>query len=140
MQPDSCRDRWGHRWTGWPGARCYYCGAEDQMEVCLAADEPGCNGGMELCSCVVNGRMGQAPCSGGDDSGCCGTGCWCVDCPVHTPAMCPVPVLNKERIDKEINAVRPELRHWSWTSRRSHTRKLPLDVASAQVSNQQVHH
>ena len=26
-----------HEWSGWPGAYCLVCGAEDQNEVCLAA-------------------------------------------------------------------------------------------------------
>ena len=26
-----------HRWTGWPGAICYYCGWEDEVEHCLAS-------------------------------------------------------------------------------------------------------
>lgn len=25
-----------HNWSGWPGAWCLDCGAEDQREVCLA--------------------------------------------------------------------------------------------------------
>lgn len=25
-----------HRWSGWPGAYCMYCGAEDPMELALA--------------------------------------------------------------------------------------------------------
>lgn len=25
-----------HRWSGWPGAWCFDCGQEDQMELCLA--------------------------------------------------------------------------------------------------------
>ena len=25
-----------HRWSGWPGAICHYCGQEDPMELCLA--------------------------------------------------------------------------------------------------------
>ncbi len=25
-----------HRWSGWPGAWCLDCGAEDAREVCLA--------------------------------------------------------------------------------------------------------
>ena len=30
------RDGSGHRWSGWPGAFCMYCGAEDAREICLA--------------------------------------------------------------------------------------------------------
>lgn len=26
----------GHRWSGWPGAFCLYCGREDQREIALA--------------------------------------------------------------------------------------------------------
>lgn len=25
-----------HNWSGWPGAWCLDCGAEDQREICLA--------------------------------------------------------------------------------------------------------
>ena len=25
-----------HRWSGWPGAFCLDCGAEDQIEYCIA--------------------------------------------------------------------------------------------------------
>ena len=28
-----------HRWSGWPGAYCLDCGAEDQAEVCLATHD-----------------------------------------------------------------------------------------------------
>lgn len=27
-----------HRWSGWPGAWCLDCGAEDQNEVCISGD------------------------------------------------------------------------------------------------------
>ncbi len=27
-----------HRWSGWPGAFCLKCGAEDQVEIALADD------------------------------------------------------------------------------------------------------
>ena len=30
------RDESGHRWSGWPGAWCLYCGVEDPREVALA--------------------------------------------------------------------------------------------------------
>jgi len=30
-----------HRWSGWPGAWCLDCGAEDQTEICLATEHPG---------------------------------------------------------------------------------------------------
>lgn len=30
------RDDSGHRWSGWPGAYCMYCGSEDVREICLA--------------------------------------------------------------------------------------------------------
>ena len=36
-----------HRWSGWPGAYCQDCGAEDQREICLA----DCGGTSVLCSC-----------------------------------------------------------------------------------------
>ncbi len=29
------RDPRGHRWSGWPGAYCWYCGQEDQMEIAI---------------------------------------------------------------------------------------------------------
>lgn len=42
-----------HRWSGWPGAWCLDCGAEDNREICLAiypgheipCNEPGCQNG-----------------------------------------------------------------------------------------------
>lgn len=30
------RDINGHRWSGWPGAFCLYCGTEDGDEIALA--------------------------------------------------------------------------------------------------------
>jgi len=30
------RGRQGHRWSGWPGAYCWYCHIEDQDEIALA--------------------------------------------------------------------------------------------------------
>lgn len=30
------RDSQGHRWSGWPGAYCWYCHIEDQDEIALA--------------------------------------------------------------------------------------------------------
>lgn len=30
------RDDSGHRWSGWPGAFCMYCGSEDVREICLS--------------------------------------------------------------------------------------------------------
>ncbi len=35
-----------HRWSGWPGARCLDCGAEDAREACIAAHDAGL-----LCAC-----------------------------------------------------------------------------------------
>ena len=29
----------GHRWSGWPGAWCLDCGAEDANEICLATHD-----------------------------------------------------------------------------------------------------
>jgi hypothetical protein len=29
------RDSSGHRWSGWPGAYCLYCGSEDPREIAL---------------------------------------------------------------------------------------------------------
>ena len=34
------RDSSGHRWSGWPGAWCFYCGCEDPREVALAVAGP----------------------------------------------------------------------------------------------------
>jgi hypothetical protein len=28
-----------HRWSGWPGAWCLDCGAEDQNEICMAVHD-----------------------------------------------------------------------------------------------------
>ena len=28
-----------HRWSGWPGAYCLYCGCEDPAEYCIANHE-----------------------------------------------------------------------------------------------------
>jgi len=30
------REASGHRWSGWPGAYCLYCGGEDANEIALA--------------------------------------------------------------------------------------------------------
>mgnify|MGYP001563879806 CR=1 FL=1 len=29
-----------HRWSGWPGAVCLVCGAEDALEQCVADGHP----------------------------------------------------------------------------------------------------
>lgn len=45
-----------HKWSGWPGAVCLICGAEDQIEYCVAIDCPNafvaceCSEGCGLCS------------------------------------------------------------------------------------------
>lgn len=47
-----------HRWSGWPGAWCLDCGAEDLHEVCVGCD-PDCvcyPGSEEPC------RVEQPPC------------------------------------------------------------------------------
>ena len=31
-----------HRWSGWPGAWCLDCGAEDPREWCIVTHEDGC--------------------------------------------------------------------------------------------------
>jgi hypothetical protein len=33
---NSWRDPRGHRWSGWPGAYCWYCYHEDPMEIAIA--------------------------------------------------------------------------------------------------------
>lgn len=40
-----------HHWSGWPGAYCLYCGAEDQREICLAEHDEGliCTEGHYVC-------------------------------------------------------------------------------------------
>ena len=32
-----------HRWSGWPGAYCFYCGGEDLNEICVANHNDDCN-------------------------------------------------------------------------------------------------
>lgn len=32
-----------HQWSGWPGAVCLICGAEDPLEICLAGCECVCH-------------------------------------------------------------------------------------------------
>ena len=34
------RDAAGHRWSGWPGAYCFYCGSEDRRETCAVECDP----------------------------------------------------------------------------------------------------
>jgi hypothetical protein len=43
-----------HRWSGWPGAFCLDCGAEDANEVCIALHDEGliCECG-EVC-CLID--------------------------------------------------------------------------------------
>ena len=41
-----------HRWSGWPGAWCLDCGAEDAGEACLAED----------CYCVISCVEGHVQC------------------------------------------------------------------------------
>ena len=44
----------GHRWSGWPGAWCLDCGAEDMGEVCVANHSDGlmCECGVCMCETV----------------------------------------------------------------------------------------
>ena len=41
-----------HRWSGWPGAWCLDCGADDQLELCINAHSTilFCVEGHELCT------------------------------------------------------------------------------------------
>jgi len=45
LEYEECSHPEGHKWSGWPGAVCRVCGAEDKNEVCLAI---GCG-----CPCHV---------------------------------------------------------------------------------------
>ena len=36
---DGARMQQGHRWSGWPGAFCLNCGAEDRTELCVGAHD-----------------------------------------------------------------------------------------------------
>jgi hypothetical protein len=40
-----------HRWSGWPGAFCLDCGAEDQREICVFEHDEGltCVEGHYMC-------------------------------------------------------------------------------------------
>ena len=65
-----------HHWSGWPGAYCFDCGMEDQMEICVGE----CGGRWAECS----------TCSGEGCKRCCGTGLdpdW--RCDIHSNAPCP---------------------------------------------------
>jgi hypothetical protein len=47
-----------HRWSGWPGAWCLDCGAEDPYELCLAdhtAPDPTRCGDHPMTSCPCPG-------------------------------------------------------------------------------------
>jgi len=73
--------RMTHRWSGWPGAICLDCGAEDQIEVCVAS----CGNVFKKCTCI----------DGCDDedsdewcSKCYGTGVIPVNCPTHRNEHC----------------------------------------------------
>jgi hypothetical protein len=52
----------GHRWSGWPGAYCLDCGAEDPIEVCIA---DGCyvddEDGMPLHPCMKHSEASDCP-------------------------------------------------------------------------------
>ncbi len=48
-----------HRWSGWPGAWCLDCGAEDQRELC-AAD---CSWITEVLAAELDGKSPPPPCS-----------------------------------------------------------------------------
>jgi hypothetical protein len=50
-------DRDDHRWSGWPGAWCLDCGAEDARELCIADHMDGlfCADCGEV-GCLVDGH------------------------------------------------------------------------------------
>lgn len=58
-----------HHWSGWPGAICLDCFAEDQVEICLAEGCPGNDAieaytegrPMQPCPIHVNGECLAAP-------------------------------------------------------------------------------
>ena len=56
-----------HRWPGWPGAHCLFCGKEDPRDVCTS--EHGL--GFFCAVCGEAGHRGLRP------------------CPDHPPTICP---------------------------------------------------
>lgn len=67
-----------HRWSGWPGAWCLDCGADDANEICIATDGVilECLGGHCMCPDVEE--------HGGLKS-----------CPEHHNEPCPEPGSNR---------------------------------------------
>lgn len=65
----------GHRWSGWPGAFCLNCFAEDQRENCLADHGVAtyCKAGHDMCDDLVK--------HGGF-----------YECPSHQNQPCPEPI------------------------------------------------
>lgn len=49
-----------HRWSGWPGAWCLDCGAEDEREICLADHDAGLRCVLGHWYCLVHEPL---PCS-----------------------------------------------------------------------------
>lgn len=63
-----------HRWSGWPGAWCLDCGAQDEREVCVATCDWVC-GAYALAEHTHGPGASFAP----------------PPCPVHVNAPCPAP-------------------------------------------------
>ncbi len=76
-----------HLWSGWPGAVCLACFAQDELEMCVA---DGC--AFDDCGCVSGCEK------------CYGTGCVIRVCENHQNGPCPgVPIhhVNQPEIDKD---------------------------------------
>lgn len=66
-----------HRWSGWPGAYCLDCGAEDQREICLAVHAEGLRCALcgeyrpnEVCDAPEGGHGPLAACPEHTNKGC----------------------------------------------------------------------
>ena len=54
-----------HRWSGWPGAVCLKCGAEDPIEACMASQDglwTDCDCAAGCIECKGTGMLEFEPC------------------------------------------------------------------------------
>lgn len=71
-----------HRWSGWPGAYCMDCGAEDKREYC--PHSPSCT------TCGGSGKQRDVSSRQMEDCDiCCGTGAAVCQDPACINSACP---------------------------------------------------
>lgn len=74
-----------HLFSGWPGAWCQHCGAEDQGEVCLAEHDYWSERFAEFCELEAqHAALGLPPPKASDLPP-------VPPCPEHTNRPCPLP-------------------------------------------------